>query len=308
MTRFPASMTQRHPPRMYEINCRDRTLRIGPSSPDGVVVMGILNVTPDSFADGGRYLRPENALRRVDEMVDQGATMVDVGGESSRPRGKTYGQGARPITAEEEIRRVVPIIERIADSFPELIISVDTYKPDVAEAALTAGAHIVNDITGGRYTEETAKVAARAGAALIVMHSVGTPGALPQETQHDDVIATVRTSLQASLAVATAAGARDVIVDPGFGFGKSVGDNLRLIRELDKLADLQRPILIGISRKSTIGLVLAVDGQPADVEKRLYGTLGATAVAVMNGASIVRTHDIRPTVDLLRVVAEIANS
>ncbi len=302
------AMIHLQPPQTYEIHCRGRTLQLGPGAHGGAVVMGILNVTPDSFADGGRYLRVESALRRVDEMAEEGARIVDVGGESSRPRGKTYGEGARPITIEEEVRRVIPVIERIADGFPELLISVDTYKPEVAEAAVAAGAHMVNDITGGRYTKETARVAATGGAALIVMHSVGTPGALPHETEHDDVIATVRTSLQASLEAAGAAGVRDVIVDPGFGFGKSVSDNLRLIRELDRLADLHRPILIGISRKSTIGKVLAVNGRPADVDERLFGTLGATAVAVMNGASIVRTHDIRPTVELLRLIAEIANS
>ncbi len=303
-----AAMTHLPPPQMYEIDCRGRSLQLGPGTPGGALVMGILNVTPDSFVDGGRYLRVDRALRRVDTMAEEGARIVDIGGESSRPRGKTYGEGARPITSEEEIRRVVPVIERIADGFPELIISVDTYKPDVAQAALAAGAHMVNDITGGRYTTETAQVAAKAHAPLIVMHSVGTPGALPHETEHDDVVATVRESLEASLETALAAGVHDIVIDPGFGFGKSVGDNLRLIRELGRLADLQRPILIGISRKSTIGQVLAVNGQPADIEGRLFGTLGATAVAVMNGASIVRTHDIRPTVELLRLIAEIANS
>ncbi len=253
-------------------------------------------------------MRMDAALHRVEEMVHEGATVVDVGGESSRPTGRTYGEGARPITNDEEVRRVVPVVEAIVSRFPDTFVSVDSYKPPVIRAALDAGAHIINDITGLRYNVETAEIAAAAGAPLIVMHSVGTPGALPQEVEHANVVETVRGSLTRSVDLARGAGVADVIVDPGFGFGKSVVDNLRLLKHVDQFSDLAGPVMVGISRKSTIGQVLERGGIIADVPDRLFGTLGATATAVLNGASIVRTHDIQATADLLRVVTAIANS
>ncbi|MBT8400374.1 MAG: dihydropteroate synthase [Rhodothermia bacterium] len=289
------------------INCRGRQLKCSDESA-AAVIMGILNVTPDSFSDGGRFMRMDEALRRVEEMVYEGATIIDVGGESSRPTGRTYGEGARPITNDEEIRRVVPIIEAILSRFPDTFVSVDSYKPVVIKAALDAGAHIINDITGLRYNVETAEIAAAAQAPLIVMHSVGTPGALPQEVEHANVVETVRSSLSRSVDLAREAGVADVIVDPGFGFGKSVTDNLRLLKHVDQFTEIAGPVMVGISRKSTIGQVLERGGIIADVPDRLFGTLGATAVAVLNGASIVRTHDIQPTADLLRAITAIASS
>ncbi len=290
------------------ISCRGRKLDCTPGIATGAHVMGILNVTPDSFSDGGRYLRPEAALERAAEMVAQGAAMIDVGGESSRPTGKTYGEGARPITPKEEIRRVVPVIEGIVSRFPSVLVSVDTYKPDVARAAMDAGAHIINDITGLRFSSDLGQVAAEAGAALVVMHSVGTPGALPHDVAHEDIIATVTQSLDESLARAAEAGVENIILDPGFGFGKSVGDNLQLLQRLGELTARQRPILVGISRKSTVASVLEKDGKIPAPEQRLFGTLGATAVAVLNGATIVRTHDIRETAEALKLIGAIRNA
>ncbi len=289
------------------INCRGRQLNCSDESTIAVI-MGILNVTPDSFSDGGRFMRMDEALQRVEDMLHEGAAIIDVGGESSRPTGKTYGEGARPITNDEEIRRVVPVIEAIISRFPNTFVSVDSYKPAVISAALDAGAHIINDITGLRYNVETAEIAAASSAPLVVMHSVGTPGALPQEVEHENVVETVSTSLTRSADLARKAGVKDVIVDPGFGFGKSVADNLRLLKHIDQFSEIGGPVMVGISRKSTIGQVLEHGGIIADVPDRLFGTLGATAVAVLNGASIVRTHDIQPTADLLRVIAAIANS
>lgn len=291
----------------HVVTCRDRVLDCTPGRKPRVHVMGILNVTPDSFSDGGKYLRRDAAFDRAQEMLEQGASIIDVGGESSRPTGRTYGEGARPITSSEEIRRVAPIIEGIVLRFPDVIVSVDTYKPDVAAAAVDAGAHIINDITGLRYSADVGRVAAQSGAGLIVMHSVGTPGALPHDVEHEDVLGTVRHSLEESLSRAEEVGADNVIIDPGFGFGKSVGDNLRLIKNLIELHDLGRPILLGISRKSTIASVLAGDGEPPAPDQRLFGTLGATAMAVLNGAAIVRTHDIRETVEMLTVLGAIYN-
>jgi dihydropteroate synthase len=291
----------------HAVACRDRVLDCTPGTNGRAHVMGILNVTPDSFSDGGKYLRPEAAFARAGEMFEQGASIVDVGGESSRPTGKTYGEGARPITASEEIRRVAPIIEGIVLRFPGLLVSVDTYKPEVAAAAVDAGAHIINDITGLRFSTEVGRVAASAGAGLILMHSVGTPGALPHDVEHDDVIGTVRQSLQTSIDRAHEVGADNIVVDPGFGFGKSVADNLRLIKRLGELQELGRPILMGISRKSTVASVLAREGKPPPPDQRLFGTLGATALAVLNGAAIIRTHDIRGTVEMLAVLGAIRN-
>lgn len=265
--------------------------------------MGILNVTPDSFSDGGRYLGVDEAVQRAGQMLDEGAALIDVGGESSRPRGATYGTGAETVSVLEEQQRILPVIEALVRHFPETLLSVDTYKPEVARAALEAGAHVINDISGLRFFPEMATVAAAFGAPLIVMHALGRPGEMPHEHPYADVVQEVRASLQASIRVAEAAGVRHVVTDPGFGFGKTPGENMRLLNRVDALLALGRPVLVGISRKSTIGHVLGHPGPPVPVDERLYGTLGATAVAVLRGATLVRTHDVRPTVDMLRVLA-----
>jgi dihydropteroate synthase len=268
--------------------------------------MGILNVTPDSFSDGGRFASRDEALRQTERMLEEGAAIIDVGGESTRPRGSVYGEGALAVDAEEEMRRVLPVIEAVAARFPEAILSVDSYKPEVVRAALEAGAHIASDVTGLRLGDGVARAAAEHGAALVVMHALGRPGEMPHEHRYDDVVDEVGVSLAESVETALAAGVRAVAVDPGFGFGKSAAENLRVIGRVDELRRrLGRPVLVGISRKSTIGAVLGGPGAPAPVDERLFGTLGATAVAVLRGASIVRTHDVRPTAELLALVAAI---
>ncbi len=289
----------------FILDCRGRALDCRPGR--GAHVMGILNVTPDSFSDGGRYLSVDDALRRTEAMLDEGAALIDVGGESSRPRGVAYSAGADAVPAQEERRRVLPIVEAITRRFPEALISVDTYKPEVARAALEAGAHLVNDITGLRYYPEMANVVAEAGAPLVVMHALGRPGQMPHEHRYTDVVDEVRASLRQSVQVAEAAGVRHIITDPGFGVGKTPAENLRLIDRVDTLVGLGRPVLVGLSRKSTIGVVLGRPDAPAPVEVRLFGTLGATAVAVLRGATLVRTHDVRPTVEMLRVLAATSN-
>lgn len=267
--------------------------------------MGVLNVTPDSFSDGGRFLGLDAALRRAAQMIEEGTRLIDIGGESSRPKGKTYGAGATPVDADEERRRVLPVVEALAARFPETLLSIDTYKPEVAAAALDAGAHVVNDITGGRFSAEMPQVAARFGAPYIVMHSLGTPGAMPHAYDLADPVASVKASLQQSVAQAEAAGVRDIMVDPGFGFGKTTAANLALVGHTAAFAALGRPVVIGVSRKSSIGAALGTAVAPAPVEARLFGSLGATAVAVLRGASIVRTHDVRATAELLRVIAAV---
>ncbi|MGB3614227.1 MAG: dihydropteroate synthase [Elainellaceae cyanobacterium] len=283
------------------LTCGDRQLDCRPGV-SSAHTMGILNVTPDSFSDGGRYVAVDAALAQAEQMLQDGAAIIDIGGESSRPKGSAYGKGAAPVSGDEEKRRVLPVIEAIASRFPEALISIDTYKPDVAQSALEAGAHIINDITGLREFPDMAQVAAKANAPLILMHSLGRPGAMPHECQYDDVVATVRRSLQTSIDVAQGAGATQLVVDPGFGFGKSVSENLQLVAHTASFTQLGYPVLVGISRKSTIGAVLG-NGEPVPIADRLYGTLGATATAVLQGATIVRTHDVRPTVEMLTLLA-----
>jgi len=264
--------------------------------------MGILNVTPDSFADGGRYVARDAAIRRVDDMVAEGVDIVDVGGESTRPRGKTYGSGATPVSAKDEIERVVPVIREATRRHPRLTVSIDTYKSDVARAALDAGACMINDVTGARFDPDIASAAAEGEIPLVLMHSVGNPGSMPHATAYEDVVADVRRSLEESISVALQRGVRSIIVDPGFGFGKRVTENLELIGRLGEFSDLGRPILIGISRKSSIGSVLSDTDDPVPVQDRLFGSLGAAAAAIMQGAAILRVHDVGATRDVARVV------
>ena len=272
----------------------------GPLATRGAHVMGILNVTPDSFSDGGRFTTREAALRQAEAMLDAGAAILDVGGESTRP-------GAPAVDAAEEARRVLPVVEALTARFPEALVSIDTYKPEVARAALERGAHMVNDVTGLREHPEMAELVAHFGAALVVMHSLSRTGGTAPEGTYGDVVEAVTRSLRRSVAVATAAGVQGIAVDAGFGFGKTTHQNLALVAATDHLRKaLQRPVLLGLSRKSTIGVLLGTAERPAPPAERLYGTLGATAVGVLRGATLVRTHDVGPTVELLRVLAQTA--
>ena len=291
----PAPAPPRDGPGAWTLDCRGRALDARPGR--GLVV-GVLNVTPDSFSDGGRYRSVEAAVDRAGQMADEGAAVVDVGGESTRP-------GADPVGLDDELARVVPVVEAIARSVPRLLISVDTTKGAVARAALRAGAHLVNDVTGLRGGVGTAAAAAEYGAPLVVMHSAdGRGGAAPDA---DDVVGDVAASLERSARRAEVEGVRGVVLDPGFGFGKSAADNLRLVDRLDRLVALGRPVLVGVSRKSTVGAVLGDPawggaGHPAPVSERLYGSLGLAALAVVRGAALVRAHDVRETVEALRTL------
>ena len=291
----------------FVLRVRDHTFDLHPDR-GSALVMGVLNVTPDSFFDGGRYENVDAALRRAEEMLEEGAAVLDVGGESTRPRGSVYGAGAEAVAADAERRRVLPVVEAVHRRFPEAVISIDTYKSAVARDALEAGASIVNDVTGLNFDPAVAEVAAARDAPLVVMHALGTPGAMPHEHRHEDVVEAVRSGLAGSVARAEAAGVRQIVVDPGFGFGKTVAENLRLVAEIDTFLSFGRPILIGLSRKSTIGAVLGTPDAPVPVEERLFGSLGATAVAVLRGARLVRTHDVRPTVEMLRLLETCARA
>lgn len=248
------------------------------------LVMGILNVTPDSFYDGGWHWRPEEAVRRAEEMVAQGADIVDVGGESTRP-------GAVPVGEEEEKARVIPVIRALAERLP-VPVSVDTQKSGVALEALRAGASCVNDVWGLQKDPEMARVAAAFGVPVIAMHNRSEP--LPG----GDVLAEVKSFLRRSLEIAdrSGLGRERVIVDPGFGFGKTVEQNLEIVARLGELRELGRPILLGPSRKSTIGRVLDL---PA--EERLEGTAAVVALACAQGVDVVRVHDVREMVRVVRM-------
>ncbi len=252
-------------------------------NPDGrVLIMGILNVTPDSFSDGGRFLSPDAAVERALAMEKEGADIIDVGGESSRP-------GADPVPVEEELRRVLPVLERLRGKL-RIPISIDTTKAEVAEAALRAGASIVNDISALRFDPAMAPLVAEFGAGLVLMHMLGTPKTMQQAPHYEDVVTEVRDFLAERAQYAQSQGIpREAIaVDPGIGFGKTVEHNLELLRRLPELVELGFPVLVGPSRKSFIGAILGLG-----VEERLEGTLAACAVAVVRGADILRVHDVK---------------
>jgi dihydropteroate synthase len=258
------------------------------------LVMGVLNVTPDSFSDGGRFSSIDAALVRVAEMLEEGADIIDIGGESTRPG------AAGAVSVEEELRRVVPVIEALSKN-SNVPLSIDTTKAEVARAALLAGAEIVNDISGLRFEPAVANVAAAAGAGLILMHSRGEMATMHGLKPVPDIMAEVTSSLQGSIAEAERRGvARECIaLDPGIGFSKSLEQNLELIAKFDELARAFKgfPLLIGTSRKSFLGRVLG--GAPVD--ERLHGTMATVTAAVLGGAHIVRVHDVKAAVETVRV-------
>lgn len=268
------------------LDCAERTL-----------VMGVLNVTPDSFSDGGHFLDPDAAVAHGLQLVEDGADIVDVGGESTRPH-------AEPISPDEERARVIPVIERLAAAHPGLALSIDTRKPEVAEAALAAGACIVNDVSGGR-SEGMFEVVRQADAGMVLMHMLGDPKTMQDNPHYEDVVAEVHEYLNGRIEAAEWAGIRPeaLAIDPGIGFGKNLEHNLALIRRIDALRDLGRPILVGPSRKRFIGAILDL---PED--QRVEGTAGAVAWLIGRGANIVRVHDVRQIVRVARVVDAIVRA
>ena len=260
---------------------------------DGPVVMGVLNVTPDSFSDGGRFFDLPAALAQAERLAEEGAAIIDVGGESTRP-------GAAPVTVEEEMRRVVPVVERLAGSLV-VPVSVDTRTPAVMREVLAAGASMINDVTALRAPGALEAVAA-SGAAVCLLHMQGEPRTMQNEPHYDDVLGEVREFLRERVAACVAAGiARTrLVIDPGFGFGKTLEHNLELLRDLPTLAAEGLPVLAGLSRKRMIG-TLTGRGEG----DRLAGSVALAVMAALNGASIVRAHDVRETVEALRIVAAV---
>ncbi len=252
--------------------------------------MGIVNVTPDSFSDGGRFAGPAEAVRHAQRLVDEGADLIDVGGESTRP-------GAAPVEVEEETRRVVPVIRALAKRLA-VPVSIDTSKAAVAQRAIDAGASLVNDVTALRGDPQMAQIVAKARVSVILMHRRGTPQTMQQAPRYQDVVGEVRKFLAQASRRAQGAGIRSdrILLDPGLGFGKTVRHNLLLLRHLDALVALGQPVVVGPSRKSFIGRVLN-----AEILDRLEGTLACVAYAMRQGAAMVRVHDVKPAVDLIRM-------
>ena len=253
-------------------------------------VMGIVNVTPDSFSDGGLHADTDSAVAHGLRLADEGAAILDIGGESTRP-------GSLPVPVDEELARVVPVVERLAAATPALL-SIDTTKAAVARAALDAGATLVNDVTALRGDAAMAGLVAERGCPVCLMHMLGEPRTMQDDPRYDDVVAEVAAFLEERLAAAVAAGVREeqVLLDPGIGFGKTVRHNLLLLAHLDRIAALGRPVVLGASRKRFIGALLG-----AEPRERTSGTVATSVLGLTRGAAVVRVHDVRPNVEALRV-------
>lgn len=270
----------------YQIQCGSKTLDLSSRTH----IIGILNVTPDSFSDGGKFYRAELAIERGIQMTEEGADIIDIGAESTRP-------GAEPISIEEELQRLMPVLEGLLKKIA-VPISVDTYKSAIANAALKAGAHIINDISGLRFDPNMKEVIARYQVPVIIMHIKGEPRNMQQNPCYDDLIGEIHEYLAESIRLAEQAGIsrKKIIIDPGIGFGKRISDNYEILKYLSRFNRLSCPILIGPSRKSFIGKVLDL---PPD--QRLEGTIAAVVIGIRNGAHIVRVHDVKQIARACRI-------
>ncbi|MEF3244583.1 MAG: dihydropteroate synthase [Caldisericaceae bacterium] len=256
-------------------------------------VMGILNVTPDSFSDGGKYTNLESALKRTEEMVNEGVDIIDVGGESTRPN-------AEPVSIDEELKRVIPIINELSKRFPTIPISIDTYKAKVAEEAINSGADIINDISGLRFDENMVDIAKRYDTPVVVMHIKGTPKNMQKNPTYENLMKELLEYFDERIKSLNSFGISKIIIDPGIGFGKTREHNLTILNRLSEFKIFNVPILMGLSRKSFIGLTL-----DRSVDDRLFGTIASNAFALLEGASILRVHDVKPHVDLIKMIKAI---
>ncbi len=253
------------------------------------VLMGILNVTPDSFSDGGKFIRIALAVAHAKQMVEDGAVLIDIGGESTRP-------GSNFISMEEELLRVIPVLEAIKKEIPNVLVSIDTNKADVAEMALQKGADMINDVSAGMFDKQMLDVVAKYGVPICLMHTKATPDVMQEDTVYDNLIADIYQFLYSRIEEATKVGIdrKKIIIDPGIGFGKNVEQNLQIIRDLEVFKGLGCPILLGSSRKSFIGKVTG-----KEVNDRRYGTAATIVVGALNGAGILRVHDVKEMNDAL---------
>jgi len=278
----------------FVLRCREGDLHLGVRT----LVMGVLNVTPDSFSDGGLFLDTHRAIEHGLRMAEEGADIIDVGGESSRP-------GSDPVSQDEELERIIPVIEALASRL-QIPVSVDTYKAQVAERAVEAGAQMINDISGLRFDPQMPSVAARFDTPLIIMHIKGTPKTMQEDPRYEDLMGEIIAYLREGIDRAERVGGVDphqVIVDPGIGFGKRVEDNLMILKRLPELTCLGRPLIIGTSRKSFIGAVL-----DREVDQRAIGTLATVAVSALKGAHMVRVHDVGPARQAVDMVDAVVNA
>jgi len=267
-------------------------------------VMGIVNVTPDSFSDGGKFSQTHLAVAHALKLVEEGASILDIGGESTRPN-------AISVSLQEELDRVIPVIEALIEQFKQnnqinIPISIDTYKPQVMQAAINAGASMVNDV---RALQETGalQIVAKSSVGVCLMHMQGTPTTMQLNPQYDDVVTDVKAFLMARLQACIHAGCRasNILLDPGFGFGKTREHNITLLQNLNNFADLGQPLLAGLSRKSVLGQISSGQLSGNDVDARLYSSIAASVIAAMKGAKILRVHDVKATVEALKVVSAI---
>lgn len=270
------------------------------------LLMGVLNVTPDSFSDGGLFINPEVATRRAVEMLEQGADIIDIGGQSTRPPGNAYGAGAEVVTLETELQRVVPVIDSILSQCPDVVISIDTVKAEVARRALDAGATIVNDVSGGTQDRNMFSVAAKMKAPLILMHGYGPEfqKASLDDYTYPNVVEQVIAWLSRQIRAAQDAGVSTILADVGIGFAKGAADNIKVLQEHQSFSKLGVPMVLGVSRKSTIGKILSsrygINTFPPPQE-RVIGSIAAALYGIANGARIIRTHDVRQTGEAIQV-------
>lgn len=258
---------------------------------DGALIMGVLNVTPDSFSDGSAFFESRRALEHATRMVEEGAGIIDIGGESTRP-------GANPVPPEEELRRVLPVVTKMRGTDREILISIDTSKAAVAQEAIEAGANIINDVTGGRGDDEMMSLVAKSGAGFIIMHMLGTPRTMQSDPHYDDVVAEVVEFFRQQYARALECGIDPMAIafDPGIGFGKTLEHNLELLANLSKLRIENRPLVLGVSRKSSLGKLIG----SKDLTDRLAPTIALTGLLRERGADVIRVHDVKPNVAALR--------
>ena len=296
---------------VFDWNIGSRSLPLGKRT----LVMGIVNVTPDSFSDGGKFLDPEKAVAHAIQMLNDGADIIDVGGESTRPGASVAGSTAskkadvaKVVTEKEELERVLPVVQKLKQQRPDAVISIDTYKANVARAAVNAGAEIVNDVSAFRWDPAMAETVAELKCGAVLMHMRGRPEEWRTLEPASDIVVLVKRELREWSDKALLAGVKRerLVLDPGFGFGKNFEQNYPMLRRFDEFHQLRYPLLAGVSRKSFVGRMLNRDGQDAPVDQRLFATLATEAVVILKGAHIVRTHDVRASVEAARAADVVA--
>ncbi len=272
----------------------------------GPIIMGILNVTPDSFSDGGDFTGLDHAVAHALQMAQDGASIIDIGGESTRPAGSSYGEGSQPVSIDEEIARVLPVIESIRRSNKEILISIDTQKSAVASSARDAGADIINDVSAGTYDPRILKIAAKHSVPIILMHGHGPNFPKPkiEDYFYKDVVSEVLNYLTERIRVARDAGIKTILADVGIGFAKGYHDNLQLLKHHETFRSLNVPLVLGVSRKSTVGKAMGSNPAP---KERLMGSFAAACFGLENGAIIIRTHDVKETREALAVLCAITS-